>query len=355
MTATAEIIGFDPGMGAIKLYGKYGGIELPSQVATNGRSHLATGYTGLGRRTPPSVVHTEAGEFYVGLGAHDYGRPVENLDYDRLTGSPEIRALLYGALSAYFKQTKKTEEKTEEKGEQPEDKKDEQSNEKHLILSVGLPIETLSGEQAEANAAAVRTWLQGHHRWTVNQREYSANVEKVLITPQPVGMLFDYVLDEEGNFLADRKSALTDEVGVVTIGFNTLELLVIRDKKPVDSFTAGRTVGVRRLLELVNRQGLYSLGELDSQLRAGKLNYRSEAAVWAREVGGAIENYWGQKHTGVYRRFKRILLGGGGAILLKNEMQDRFGSKAFVPDQPVLATARGLYKRALMTQQRKKE
>lgn len=352
MTAT-EIIGFDPGMGAIKLYGAHGGVELPSQVATNGRSHLATGYTGLGRRTPPSLVRTEAGEFYVGLGAHDYGRPVENLDYDRLTGSPEIRALLYGALSAYFKQPKKTEEKTEEKGEQPEAKKGEQSNEKRLILSVGLPIETLSGEQAEANASAVRAWLQGTHRWTVNQREYSANVEKVLITPQPVGMLFDYVLDEDGNFLADRKSALTDEVGVVTIGFNTLELLVIRDKKPVDSFTAGRTVGVRRLLELVNRQGLYSLGELDSQLRAGKLNYRSEAAVWAREVGGAIESYWGQK----YRRFKRILVGGGGCILLKNEMEDRFGAKAFVPDQPVLATARGLYKRALMTlkQQKKKE
>ncbi|MBV5325060.1 MAG: hypothetical protein J0626_07230, partial [Rhodospirillaceae bacterium] len=32
--------------------------------------------------------------FYVGVGAHDYGRPVENLDVDRFNGTPEMKALL---------------------------------------------------------------------------------------------------------------------------------------------------------------------------------------------------------------------------------------------------------------------
>lgn len=325
-----NIIGFDPGMGAIKLYGAAGGVEMPSQVATNGTKRLAH-FTGLARRAAPPEIHTADGAFYVGLGAHDYGRPVENLDYDRLTGSPEMRALLYGALHAFDKAYSLPETID--------------------LIAVGLPIETLSGEQAQANAAAVREWLRGEHAWQANGQDGSARVENVLVTPQPVGALFDYVLDNDGKFLSERKSALTKEVGVISIGFNTIEMLVIRDRAPVERFTTGSTSGVRRLLELVNRQGLYSLGELDAQLRAGKLAYQEALPVWEREVGGEIEKRWGQ----AYRRFERVIVVGGGAILLAKAMQERFGVKAYLPDQPVLAIARGLYKLALMQAQQKRK
>jgi len=314
-------IGFDPGMGAIKLYGPQGGVEMPSQVATNGTKKLAH-FTGLSRRAAPPEVTTKDGHFYVGLGSHDYGRPVENLDYDRLTGSPEMSALLYGALSEFSK-----------KYSLPESVE---------TITVGLPIETLSGDEAQRNAAAVREWLRGDHVWTVDETEYRLHVETVSVTPQPVGALFDYVLDAKGEYQPERKGALSKEVGVCSIGFNTIELLVIRDKAPVERFTTGNTSGVRRLLELVNRQGLYSLGELDAQLRSGKLSYQDALPLWAREVGGEIEKSWGQ----VYRRFERVIVVGGGAILLSKAMQDRFGAKAFVPEEPVLATARGLFKLA---------
>jgi hypothetical protein len=323
-------LGFDPGMGAIKLYGEAGGVEMPSQVATNGTKKLAH-FTGLTKRAAPPEIATRDGHFYVGLGAHDYGRPVENLDYDRLTGSPEMRALLYGALTAF--------EKAYGLPERIE------------TAAVGLPIETLSGEEAQRNAAAVREWLRGEHTWESDERKHSVQIENVVVTPQPVGALFDYVLDGDGQFVAERKGALTKEVGVVSIGFNTIELLVIRDKAPVERFTTGNTSGVRRLLELINRQGLYSLGELDAQLRGGKLDYHDALPVWAREVGGEIEKRWGQ----AYRRFERVIVVGGGAILLARAMQDRFGAKAFVPEQPVLATARGLYKLAQMQQAKKRK
>lgn len=325
-----NILGFDPGMGAIKLYGAAGGVELPSQVATNGTKRL-THVAGLARRAAPPEIHTADGSFYVGLGAHDYGRPVENLDYDRLTGSPEMRALLYGALETYAKRYG--------------------TIHNSLTLAVGLPIETLSGEQASGNAAAVREWLKGDHHWLVDGNERTAQIESVLVTPQPVGALFDYVLDNQGDFIKERKAVLNAEIGVVSIGFNTIELLVIRDKAPVERFTTGNTSGVRRLLELVNRQGLYSLGELDAQLRAGKLDYQDVLPVWEREVGGEIEKRWGQ----AYRRFERVIVVGGGAILLAKGMADRFGAKAYVPDQPVLATARGLYKLARMQENRKRK
>jgi hypothetical protein len=38
----------------------------------------------------------------------------------------------------------------------------------------------------------------------------------------------------------------------------------------------------------------------------------------------------------------------GGACLLRRRLSARFGGKVVLPDDPVLATARGLYKMALL-------
>ena len=94
-------LGFDMGMGAAKLWGKPGGLQVVSQVANNGRGHLSDGIVGLRNRKRPMLVTGEFGSFYVGDGAHEHGRPVENLDFDRLTGAPEMRVLLYAALAQY--------------------------------------------------------------------------------------------------------------------------------------------------------------------------------------------------------------------------------------------------------------
>ena len=319
-----NILGFDPGMGAIKLYGAHGHVELPSQIATNGSKRLRYA-TGLSRRSAPPHIETDAGSFYIGLGAHDYGRPIENLDYDRLTGSPEMQAIFYGALSDY-----------------PDLPPVFDS------VVVGLPIETLSGQYARDNAAAVRNWLKGKHTWQTDGRRFQTAIQDVVITPQPVGALFDYVLDENSQVVPAHKSALKLETGVISIGFNTIELIVVRNKKPVDRFTAGSTAGVRRLLELINRDRLYSLGELDTQLRQGKLDIRDALPVWEREVTGVIESQWGD----AWRRFARILLVGGGAVLLGQNFLHRFEGKAYLPDEPVLSIARGLYK---LGQQRKRK
>jgi len=313
------LFGEDLGMGANKLYGDPGGLELPSHVAVNGHQGV-TKLTGLRHAAPPLLVRTQHGEFYVGNGAHDWGRPVENLDYDRLTGAPEMRALLYGAFTRYVQTY----------GPIPYP----------VRLIAGLPLEPLSGAQAKAHIRAVRAWLEGEHTWHADHQPYTITIDRVQVTSQPVGALFDYLLDEEGHYLPQRKKALKQEIGIISIGFNTVELLVVRDQKPVQRFTTGTTAGVRRLLEIVNQRGLYSLGELDTRLRQGRLPLRDALPVWEREVTGVIERAWGS----AWRRFARILVVGGGALLLGQDFFYRFQGKAFVPDQPVLSIARGLYK-----------
>jgi hypothetical protein len=316
-------LGEDLGMGANKFFGAPGGMQVLSQVATNGTQHLLNAI-GLRQRQRPLEVQTEHGSFHVGEGAHDYGRPVENLDFDRLTGAPEMKALLYGSLTRYQQQFGSI--------QQP------------IVMMVGLPLQMMSGETAKEYASQVRSWLKGVHTWKADGQEQRIEIAEVRLNPQPVGALFDHVLDDEGKFIPERAGLLKQEVGILSVGFNTLELLVVRDRAPVERFTVGQTVGVRRLLELVNPGGAYSLGELDTALRAGNLNIDAALPVWAREVNGEIEKRWGAS----FKRFARVIVVGGGALLLKDALTRQFNGKAVLPDEPVLSIARGLYKLLLL-------
>jgi hypothetical protein len=313
--------GLDLGMGACKLYGPMGSIEMPSQVAI-WRDH-ARGLGGMRNARPPLKVELQTGQaFWVGLHAHQWGRPVENVDYDRLSGAPEMHAILYATLTQYIQQYGPVAGP--------------------ISFHVGLPLEPLTGEHAAATLANVRAWMVGDHGWQANGEPYQAQVQAVKITSQATGALFDYLLDERGGFVPAHKGHIKKEIGIMSIGFNTVELLVVQDSAPVQRFTAGSTNGVRRLLELLNPGGLYSLGELDTQIRTGSLPTGEALTVWEREVSGQVERVWGT----AWKRFANIVLVGGGAVLLNGQLTRRFNGKATMPDQPVMAIARGLYKLA---------
>lgn len=318
-------MGEDLGMGANKLYGLAGGLQTLSQIAISDGRHLNMGsIKGLKNKKRPPEITTQHGTFYVGEGAHDYGRAVEYIDFERLTGTPEMQALFYGSLTNYIH--------TYGHFDAP------------LTLAVGLPIGMMNGSDAHNNAAAVKRWMLGPHTWMTDGKEYHAEVCDVRHVPQAVGALFDYVLDGEGKFIRDRSRLLNLEVGVVSVGFNTIEMLVIRDHAPVENFTAGRTVGVRRLLELINPDESYTLGELDTLLRANRLDYKEALPVWAREVTGEINRQWGR----ALPRFANIIVVGGGAVLIREQIIERFDGKVIIPEDPVLSIARGLYKIALL-------
>jgi hypothetical protein len=213
-----------------------------------------------------------------------------------------------------------------------------------LNVWAGLPIAALMGEQADETRRQVMGWLQGEHEWNADGERCRLDVAQAVVAAQPVGAVFDYLLNEHGEMTADRKAQFKKEIAVLGVGMNTVDLLVIAGGAPVERFTAGANVGVRRLLELANPGGLYSLAEMDDRLRDGTLDTVTALPIWSREVMGLIEETWADK----FRRFDAIVCVGGGSILLREAVLRRFGGKAFVADDPVIATARGLYKYALM-------
>lgn len=320
----STFLSYDPGYGNIKLFGPKGALVMQSAVSVGDPKRLGR-MMGLRAIRPPLCVETAAGVFHVGEGAHDWGRPVENLDFERLNGSPEMLALFLGAISRYGVPSEP------------------------VSLVIGLPISTLMGEAAAPTQEAVRGFLKGAHEWATDGVHYAMRVDAVRVTSQPVGALFDYLLTDTGEMPVDRRVAFKGEIGVLGIGMNTLDLLVVRAGTPVQRFTAGETMGVRRLLELLRQRELYSVAELDTQFRSGGLDVSAALPVWQSEVMGYIERSWGTS----FRRFGSVVIVGGGARLLRDALLVRFREKAYIPDDPIIGTARGLFKYTLM-QARKK-
>jgi hypothetical protein len=306
-------MGIDPGFGGLKIYSQGRGLELLSQVAANGGQHLdAMG--GLKRAERPLMVETGDGQFYVGAHTHQYGRLIENLNFDRLNNSPEIRALVYGAWTKYM-----------------------QANgvfDAPLSLMIALPIQTMGQEMREYRNS-ICEWLKDAHTWKADGMPYGVTVDRARTNSQPALALFDFVLDDEAKRIKEHSFALTSEIGIISVGFNTIELMVVENSTVTEAATGGEKMGVRRLLELLNPQRKYSMGHLDLKLRQGSLNYKDKLTTWANEVNGVIENIWDK----ALDRFSSVLVVGGGALLLGDLL--RLQGKGIVLDNPVQSIARG--------------
>ncbi|MBI9045167.1 MAG: ParM/StbA family protein [Anaerolineaceae bacterium] len=322
-------IGLDIGTFAIKLTDKNGKSLQIGQVATPGNFHVSNMMGMNNSNTPTMITLQNSNSFFIGEGSHNAGRPIENLDMERFNGTPEMEALTYGVFTQHI----------DTYGTLPIP----------LSVSVGLPLQMLTAEIVAETVENVKHWLSGEHQWKADGKAYQINIRSVKVTSQPVGGLFDFLLDNNGLFIPARRSVYENEIGTITIGMNTLELLVSRKKEVLQRFTLGSTVGVRRLLELVNGQRLYSLGELDNLLRAGKLDISAAQPIWERELMGEIERAWGNS----WKRFSKVLIMGGGAILLRNTLPYRFGDKALIPADPIFSVASGLWKLGIRQERRR--
>lgn len=326
-----NVLGVDLGMSSVKLVGASGAVQFSSQAAIVGLEMADFGR----RRIKPIVVETDDWALYVGRGAHSFGDPVENFGFDRLTESNEMRAVLYGAMTEYMK--------------------------KHglftmpLTLIVGIPLQLLMGDTDAVKKAkkAVIAWMSGAHSWMADGALYSVNVESVILQPQAIGALVDYAFDMQGNLRSqNHMDALTRECASISIGSNTVELMVTKENQDTKRLCRGKEVGVRSLWNRVDQEQLYSFGEFDEMLRGGSLpehmDVKPHLTSWRGEITGFANMVWKRSH----RRFHKIFVVGGGAVLLKTQLRGAFDGKAEVLDDPVMAIGRGLYKIGLTQAQK---
>lgn len=315
--------GCDLGQSSLKFVSGRGALQFASTAALVSGEIADFGK----RRSRPMVVEGDFGKLYVGGNAHAYGVPIENMDFDRLAGTPEMRGVFYGAMTAYMNRYGLFDEP--------------------LTLIVGLPFQMLQGEGASVAKfrKAVNAWLAGKHEWVADGESHGLEVARVELFPQALGAPVDYALDMEGNAISDeRTKALKNECATVSIGSNTVEALVTKRDEDTKRFNGGKPIGVRQLKRRVDPNDYWTFGEFDQMLRTNSLPDDLDVAPhlesWNSEIVGFLNSLWGQS----YHRFHKVFLVGGGSILLEKQMKAKFNGKTVLADEPVMSIAKGLYK-----------
>lgn len=340
-------LGFDPGFGnvtAAEVRGKeIVTATVPSVVGIGTVSTGALNMVGVTktRRTDiPSLVGFDGVDYLVGRGVAEHAKPIERMDFNRFTDSPELRALLYTVLHQIVN-----------------------GGESQLALAVGLPVEVLQDKTlATSVEREMKGWLLGTHHFAVDGQPATCEIEAVKVDiAQPLATWFDWGMDESGTWQRGAEGLKAPTL-VIDQGFNTLDVIVIENGRFSTRYTGGETLGMRRAAEIAlqtlsRRYKLdMSLHEADELVQAVANRRKAEIYVHGKpiDVSSAAKQalnslvslvlQFVEKKVGSAARFN-VLLTGGGAIALGDRLQEQYPEAEMMAD-PVLANARGLAKLA---------
>ncbi len=339
-------LGIDPGFGNFKIATVTSeGIALAIVPSVVGVGETDLGLLSLGqlgrraRRATPDRVTCGGVTYLVGEGVSRFARPVQRMDFLRLSDGPELRALFYAALHRALGQ-----------GIQRE----------ALRLMVGLPVEVMADtERAREALRGLKGWMVGRHRFAVDDEAATLQVEDVRVMAQPAGTFFAWGLDDGGRWVR-AKGDLRAPVAICDVGFNTLDLFCVEGGEVVGRFTGGDTAGMRRAAELLVNAVKAQYGvepplhEADTLLRekrpriytaAGEVNLHP-LVTQALDTAAAgvvtfVEQRWGNG-----RQFAHLLFTGGGSETLREALLRQYPHGVVLPN-PVAANAIGLARYAV--------
>jgi hypothetical protein len=277
-------------------------------------------------------VSFEGVTYLVGENVARYARPVERMDFLRLSDGPELRALFHDVVFRLL-------------GE----------GQHRANVMVGLPVEVMADrDQARSTLHALRRWVVGDHVFAVNGCEARLTVANLLAMAQPAGTFFAWGLNDQGKWTRPRAD-LRAPVAVCDVGFCTLDLFVVEGGEVVGRFTSGDTVGMRRAAELVinsvrNGYGVgLSLHKADALVRQrqprlhtarGEQNLGSQVGQALDTTAAAVISFV-ERHWGNGRQFAHLLFTGGGAEALRDSLLHQYPHGVVLPN-PVTANALGL-------------
>ncbi len=181
------------------------------------------------------------------------------------------------------------------------------------------------------------------------------SVEAVRVIPQPMGTYFDAILDDDGQLIENRMAA--GKVGIIDIGYNTLDLARVDGLEFVNTRSASFSrLGIfnsfqnlstelyRNLSLEVPPERMEPLVRANEVMIAGKavsIDLMRQAAFQnaAEQIVSRVKSTWPDRWE-----LDRILLTGGGALLLSDYLLPVFEGQAVLASSPAYANVSGYLK-----------
>lgn len=343
-------IAIDPGFGGFKVAEVRGEdvfVDLiPSVVGIGNRTDTGLLEIWPSQRRKPlkpiTISFNGAGlNYLVGANVHRYTRPIERLDFYRLSGGAELRALLYAALCRVIN-----------------------GNSHQVALMIGLPVEIIQDQAlAKETLRELRSWAVGEHTFSIDNEPVTIVITQVKAMAQPVGSYFAWGLDTRGKWIRPIE-VLRKPVGVCDIGFNTVDLFAVEEGQVVSRFVGGDTLGMHRATETIahhvrSEYGVnLSLHQADDLIRA-YLNHQqplfyhaegeedlSETIHQALDETFATINQFIRSHWERALQFRHLLITGGGAQALRAWLLQHYPQAIILPNSTT-ANAEGMARFAM--------
>ena len=314
---------------------------LPSQVGVGSTDMglLSLGKLGTARRqtSQPHTIEWDKVTYIVGDGVDGFARPIQRMDFLRLSEGPEARAMTYASLGLTLGA----------------------GGQHSVAIMVGLPVEVMINTPlAKETRKGLREWLVGRHVFTLDRQETIVEVTGVDVMAQPAGSLLAWGMNDEGVWVRDPQD-LESPTLICDVGFNTLDLFAIQKREITLKFTDGEREGIRRAAEMLMEtiRSRYDVQvtrlQADAYLRSSSpiFTYAGGSEDLTPYIQQALDSTAAQigdfveTKVGNGRQFRRILFTGGGAELLRGYLTKRYPHGEVVP-QAVMANAHGLARAA---------
>jgi hypothetical protein len=191
----------------------------------------------------------------------------------------------------------------------------------------------------------LRKWLLRRHEIRRAGRPMQQFIiEEALVFPESMGILFALTITPQGEFLENRVA--TGRVAIIDIGGHNTGFLVVDKMKPIrpetksidtgcwkvvrqiadalDAKYPGHALRDHEIVEAIKTRQIEYCGRLDVDI--GQIIDLAIEPV-ASEIKGVVSQLWNGG-----RRFRHIILAGGGAHLMARNIREQFQEPTFTAE-----------------------
>ena len=333
----------DVGFGRVKALSGARRLEFPSVV---GSFRPVRFVTGLGQADPVDRLCCEyAGKrYFIGDIVFKQADAMVTMTAERFT-RPEGLALMFSALSLLSGTDSET-----------------------LNLATGLPVSDYAGKKDLYRQALMgRHYIKLFNPDGSGEKAYRFNITDCRVLPQPMGTVFDRVLNDAGELV--NKKLAAGNVGVLDIGQNTVDLVRVDGLEFVDSQSDSFSdLGLFDAYSLLYREikDVYGVeippARMEKYLRNGYIEvdgHRQSINGIKQRVFSAHAERITSRALNLWRdawQLNAIIVTGGGAVVLGDHISRQLNRPAQVelvdPAMATLSNASGYLKLARRVWQR---
>ncbi len=227
----------------------------------------------------------------------------------------------------------------------------------NVNLVVGLPVSHYTG----LKEIYIKNLKQTHYFDAISpdgqvKRKYVVTVHGLKVLPQPLGTLFNLLLDDYGDI--ENPDITKQNIGVIDVGYHTTDLARADNMEFIDRKSASYPIGIYNVLvelaeSLSRSHGIEVQPEnLEDVVQAGRIKVGGKTISVEYERQEALNNIAGQiisKLKSLWPdrwQLDRLAIAGGGGQLLAESLFHALDGRAELAPCPLYSNVAGYMKLA---------